>query len=119
MPNTDWRDTLQNEEEDGTLEIDIVCVTVIASQFPLGAIVITDGASEELERLGKQPEEYIMRHASRDWGDLCEEDKQANDYACDNGGRLLSAYETSPERKVWIITESDRSATTVLTPEEY
>ena len=60
-----------------------------------------------------------MRHMAGDWGDVDEEDKAANDQALTDGSRLLSAYRTAAAKKLWIITEADRSATTILLPEEY
>jgi hypothetical protein len=63
--------------------------------------------------------ECLQRHARGDWGDVCDEDKQANDRALKNGDeRILSAYSITG-KKIWIITEWDRSVTTVLFPEEY
>jgi len=59
-----------------------------------------------------------MRHASGDWGEVCDEDKQANEQALINGDRLLSAYDVMGKR-IWIITEYDRSLTTILFPDEY
>jgi hypothetical protein len=61
----------------------------------------------------------LRRHARGDWGDLDDEDLQANERALKDGTRLLSAYHSSAGTKFWIITEWDRSATTVLLPEEY
>ena len=61
----------------------------------------------------------LARHVSGDWGDLCADDKQANDDAIVSGDRILSAYILSTGVKVWIITESNRQATTVLLPDEY
>src|SRR3984957_13617371 len=60
----------------------------------------------------------LRRHASGDWGDLCPEDTLANDTALQHGGRLFSAYGSGADR-FWIITESGRSVTTVLLPEDY
>ena len=60
----------------------------------------------------------LNRHAKCDWGDVCDEDKKANDFALDNKERILSSYEITGE-KIWIITEWDRSVTTVLFPSEY
>lgn len=90
-------------------------------RFRLGAVVGTPGAIEFMQ---KQPDKFLMerllaRHMSGDWGDLCEEDKQANDEALIDGGRILSSYNVTTDQKVWIITEADRSATTFLLPEEY
>jgi hypothetical protein len=61
----------------------------------------------------------LRRHARGDWGELDDEDRAANDVALKHGARLLSAYRTKAGTKFWIITEADRSATTVLLPEEY
>ena len=67
----------------------------------------------------------VRRHRDHDWGDLCQEDKQANDWAVEHGERLLSAYDIPKrfcigyETRIWIITEADRSATTILFPYEY
>ncbi|MFN0007204.1 MAG: plasmid related protein [Planctomycetota bacterium] len=61
----------------------------------------------------------LRKHARADWGELCDEDLYANDMALLDGSRLLSSYSTKGGIKFWIITEADRSATTVLLPEEY
>jgi hypothetical protein len=82
--------------------------------FDLGQTVATPGALE----LGVDLSQLILRHASGDWGDLCEEDKAQNEVALKDGSRIMSAYIT-PMGKLWIITESDRSSTCVLKPEEY
>jgi len=55
----------------------------------------------------------------RGWGEVCQEDWQANDEALETGERLLSAYRTSKDERIWIITEHDRSVTTLLLPDEY
>ena len=86
-------------------------------RFPLGRTVITRGALDALD--SEEVRVAMGRHVRGDWGDLCEEDRQANDAALCTGTRLLSAYHTEDGRKFWIITEADRSATTVLLPEEY
>lgn len=84
--------------------------------FSLGQVVMTRNASEML------PHDVVwfalLRHASGDWGDVCDEDRQANDAALKDGSRLFSVYHAG-ETKFWIITEADRSATTVLLPEDY
>ena len=86
-------------------------------RFPLGRTVITRGALDALDETDVRA--GIARHALGDWGDLCPDDKQANNDALSAGARLLSAYHTGAGRKFWIITEADRSVTTVLLPEEY
>lgn len=85
----------------------------------LGRVVATPGALELLERYGKGPAEYLARHASGDWGDLDAHDRRANGRALRDGTRLFSAYRVSPLNTLWIITEADRSATTLLLPEDY
>lgn len=86
--------------------------------FPSGQVVATRGAVEKIPEL----EMYLAlnRHLHGDWGDVCEEDKRSNNYALLHGGRLFSAYHTEKDHvKFWIITEADRSVTTVLLPDEY
>lgn len=87
--------------------------------FALGQIVATPGALEALEKTRQTAEEFISRHVSGDWGTLPAEDVQANEEAVKNSGRLLSAYHLNDGAKIWLITEWDRSATTLLLPAEY
>ncbi len=85
-------------------------------KFTLGQVVITPGAQK-----GLRPEDMLQsvaRHAHGDWGNLCDEDRRQNEEALNRGGRLFSTYH-SDGKKFWIITEADRSVTTVLLPEEY
>lgn len=82
----------------------------------LGVVTATPGALERIP-FARPLNELLHRHTAGDSGDLEEEDKRLNDLALRTGERLLSAYET-PWGKVWIITEADRSATTILHPEE-
>jgi len=88
------------------------------SAFNLGRTVATPEALRQLNRLGVPPIRLIARHASGDWGDLCAEDKQANKDAIRDGDRILSAYKLEGE-KFYVITEADRSVTTVLLAYEY
>jgi hypothetical protein len=93
-------------------------------KFSLGQVVATPGALEALENAAQSAADFLNRHAHCDWGDLCEEDHQANDDALIEGPRLLSAYHTSNGEKFWIITEAadesgNRPATTLLLPSEY
>ena len=90
--------------------------TVKAAKFPLGQIVITSNAAAILD--SGPVNEGLRRHAAGDWGDVCPEDASLNDEALKAGDRLLSVYGNG-ERRFWIITESDRSVTTVLMPEDY
>jgi hypothetical protein len=86
--------------------------------FPLGKIVATPGAWEVLLEAGENPLSYLSRHASGDWGDLDEDDRRENERSLKHGWRLLSSYPVG-EKVIWIITEADRSVTTILLPEEY
>jgi hypothetical protein len=87
--------------------------------FSLGQIVATPGALSALEKAGQSASQFLVRHALGDWGDLCVEDKQANAEALQEKLRLLSAYRLTDGTKIWVITEADRSVTTVLLPSEY
>ena len=87
--------------------------------FPLGQVVATPGALEALEQAGQTPLEFITRHVRGDWGDVCEEDAEANEQALQDGTRILSSYRTTLDEKLWIITEADRSSSCVLRPDEY
>lgn len=87
--------------------------------FELGQLVATPGALEAFEVNQQTPLEFIRRHLNHDWGDLDEHDKHANDYGVRHGFRILSAYSLGDGTRIWIITEADRSATTVLLPSEY
>lgn len=90
---------------------------LIVMEFPLGRIARTPGVIQKIPE--SEMWSAIQRHAFQDWGDVCEEDRLANDEALKEGDRLLSVYHSSEGKKFWIITEWDRSATTVLLPEEY
>jgi hypothetical protein len=87
-----------------------------ATRFPLGQVVITANASLTLST--EEVLTTLSRHASADWGDLCPEDALANNTALEHGDRLFSAYGQG-DRRIWVITEADRSATTVLLPDDY
>lgn len=88
-------------------------------RFALGQMLATPGALEALEQAGQSPAAFVARHADCDWGVVDEEDARLNDEALIHGARILSAYRTALGVKVWIITEADRSATTILLPSEY
>jgi hypothetical protein len=90
--------------------------SIVSGRFPLGQLVITREAASRLT-----PEEIadgIARHARRDWGDISRDDAAENELSVREGYRLLSAYGKG-DRRFWIITEADRSVTTVLLPEDY
>jgi hypothetical protein len=85
--------------------------------FPLGQVVATPGALEALAQAGQTAEEFLVRHVTGDWGDLDAQDVQENQAALARGGRLLSAYHLRDGTKLWLISEWDRSVTTVLLPQ--
>ena len=88
--------------------------------FSLGQIVATPGALAALEKAGHTPQEFLSRHLQGDWGELSDEDRTENELTLQRGFRLLSSYRTNAgDTKIWVITEADRSATTILLPEEY
>lgn len=87
--------------------------------FPFGQVVATPSALDALEQAGQTPLEFITRHVRGDWGDVCEEDAEANEQALQDGSRILSSYRTKLNEKLWIITEADRSSTCILRPSEY
>lgn len=88
-------------------------------KFSLGQIVATPAALVQLEAYKVVPFDLLARHVSGDWADLSTEDAQSNDVALQTGGRLLSSYRIAPNTTIWIITEWDRSVTTLLRPEDY
>jgi len=94
----------------------------VGAKFNLGRLYLTRGVNdlvaENLE-FAKFVMDSLKRHASGDWGDLCEEDKRENEYALGKYLRLFSSYTYDDSRRIWIITEADRSSTTVLFPDEY
>ena len=88
--------------------------------FPLGQLVATPGAIEAMAPYENMALRLVGRHVTGDWGDLCDEDKATNDRAILDGSRVFSAYLLPDgETKIWVITEADRSATTLLLPSEY
>jgi hypothetical protein len=87
-------------------------------RFPLGRVVATPGVLDHLVAHEIDPAIYLHRHQAGDWGMVPPEDWRANDEALVHGGRLLSAYVVA-DVKIWIITEWDRSVTTILLPSEY
>lgn len=103
-------------QEDASAGLETV---VLETTFPIGRLLATPGALSALERGGHTPTEFLARHVLRDWGELDEHDRRANHYAADHNERLLSAYSMADGTRLWIITEADRSATTMLLPEEY
>ena len=93
--------------------------TIIGTKFKLGTVVATRAVMEYVNDDAGILFPYIARHAIGDWGDACAEDKKTNEKALENGNRLMSVYELKDGKTIWIITEWDRSVTTVLFPEDY
>ncbi len=87
--------------------------------FSLGDVFLTVGANEALDESNQLPNEFLARHQKGDWGIICEDDQKENNLSVKEGFRILSAYKTSRDVKLWVITEADRSSTTVLLPSEY
>jgi hypothetical protein len=88
--------------------------------FPLGQIAATPGALDALGREGIGAETLLNRHAAGDWGELCADDWRENELSLREGFRILSAYRLPRTgAKIWVITEADRSVTTLLLPDEY
>ena len=88
-----------------------------ARMFELGQILITPAAQCKID--SQDVMNALGRHISLDWGDVCAEDWEANQLALQEEDRLFSVYHDSNKTKFWIITEADRSATTILLPEDY
>jgi hypothetical protein len=87
--------------------------------FPSGQVVVTPGALRALESAGASPADLLRRHLNGNWGVVNEDNRLANDLAIRRASRIFSAYCLKEGTKVWVITEVDRSATTVLLPDEY
>ncbi len=91
----------------------------IESKFRLGEIVSTTHLFEHCEKNSFALLPYLVRHAQGDWGDVCKSDWESNDKAVKEGLRILSEYKLPDGKRIWIITEWDRSTTTLLFPEDY
>ena len=87
------------------------------ARFRCGQLCATPAALDKVGRAGLI--RLLERHLSGDWGDNCESDARANEEALRSGNRIISWYQVSKELRIMIITEADRSATTILLPEEY
>jgi hypothetical protein len=87
--------------------------------LPLGELVITPKAEQALEESGQSPAIFLHMYLTGNWGDCREDEWKVNDEALANGGRVQGVYHTANGKEIWIITEANRSATTILTPQEY
>lgn len=88
-------------------------------RFSLGQILATPGALEALKESNQSPNDFLVMHMNGQWGDVCPEDAEENDVSIREGFRILSSYKTNKGVRIWVITEADRSATTLLLPSEY
>lgn len=93
--------------------------TIPKPMFEVGQVVATPGALNTMTELDISPLALIHRHVTGDWGDLGAEDQQQNLLAIRSGVRIFSSYKLRSSVKIWIITEADRSSTTLLLPNEY
>ena len=99
-------------------------IQISKPDFSVGKLLATPAALEALEEANVDIIDLVERHVAKDWGDLSDDDKRANDEALHDGSRILSAYILPTDVKIWIITEATddnglRAATTVLLPSEY
>jgi hypothetical protein len=90
---------------------------VPGGKVKLGRVVATPGALSALEQSGEQPSDFLSRHEAGDWGSLCEEARQENEFSLEHGFRLVSSHSLPNGTVIWVVTEADR--TTILLPEEY
>jgi len=88
-------------------------------RFPLGQTVATPGALEAICTNQQTPLEFFLRHRTGDWGDTDADDQERNEEALKDGSRIFSVYSLRDGTRIYVITEADRSATTILLPEEY
>ena len=93
--------------------------TPATARFSLGQTVATPGALDLLDRTATDGFELIKRHQCGDWGSVPPEDAEENERSIDSGCRILSSYFLNSTERLWIITEADRSVTTLLLPDEY
>jgi hypothetical protein len=89
----------------------------MASKFQFGQLAMTPGIQRSIPI--DEVESALNRHSQGDWGNVCDEDRSENEWALMNDARLMSVYESTGGETFWIITEADRSSTTVLLPSEY
>lgn len=99
-------------------------IQIARPKFSLGQVVATPGAVHALRQSGEMPADFLNRHVSGDWGDICDDDKRLNEEAVQDGSRIMSVYSTSLGTKIWIITDATnedgrREVTTLLLPEDY
>jgi hypothetical protein len=96
-----------------------IMVAIATPKFELGQVVQTAGAMQAAQNTGELFGQYLRRHIMGDWGECCADDVKENEWSLENGERLMSVYLMSDKTKIWVITERDRSVTTILLPSEY
>jgi hypothetical protein len=89
------------------------------NKLELGSVIVTPKASQALNESGQSPDEFLARHESGDWGEVGSADWKENELSLCKGFQVFSIYKLSNSEEIWIITQPDRSATTILLPEEY
>ena len=114
-----WAQNIQDQGwlEHGVKHVDIGAQLVPNPLFALGQVVATPGALDALEQAQQTPEEFLARHVQGDWSTLDAHDQQANQQAVKEGDRVFSVYTTKSGTRLYVITEWDRSITTLLRPE--
>jgi hypothetical protein len=105
-----------NTDNKNETPVAIVTSTLL---FNPGQVVATPGALQAIQENHCQSLDLLTRHLSGDWGVIPKEDAKSNQWALENGERILSSYPLEDGTRIWIITERDRSVTTFLLPEEY
>lgn len=100
-----------------------IALTVKKKRFEPGPLVITSGAKDACNAQGADPLELLARHIEGDWGQVCQEDAEQNERWADSGGMIMSEFKLPNEEKIWVISDPfngvERTATTLLLPEEY
>jgi len=102
------------------MAIQTIVIRPPKARFSPGQVVMTVGVNALIRQSQLNPIVYLHRHLAGDWGELSESDKRQNDAAVRSGqDRILSSYQVASDLQLWIITEEDRSVTTLLLPDEY
>jgi hypothetical protein len=116
-----WAQNLRDQGwlEHGVKHLDLGAQLADKPLFALGQVVATPGALEALEQSQQTPEEFLTRHVQGDWSTLDAHDRQANKQAVKEGDRIFSVYTTRLGTRLYVITEWNRSVTTLLRPDEY
>lgn len=89
------------------------------NKFELGSVFVTPKATHSLQEAGQSPDEFLARHESGDWGEVGSADRKENEFSLCKGYRVFSIYPLANGETIWIITQPDRSVTTIMLPEEY